>query len=89
MTISHRLRDGAGRSRLDRRPYIAETYGPALGGRVRLVVTRYRQYPDKWSRLRGTVVGADLRTNTALVEWDGQPGIVNRFPYAWLVEVNS
>lgn len=63
--------------------------GPQLGGRVRLTNQRTAYMPQVWKDRRGSVVGADVSRNLSLVEWDHMPGIVQRIPYSWLVEVAS
>ena len=59
--------------------------GPQLGSTVRIAQRRHAVAgTEAW---RGTVQGADLRTDCALVVWSHQPTILHRIPYSWLVEV--
>jgi len=61
--------------------------GPAIGGMVR--PSKRRDASAGTEAWRGTVQGADLRTDCALVVWSHQPTILHRIPYSWLVEVTS
>ena len=83
-----RMRDRSGQRRVTHDGYNGGArLGPQIGCTVRL--DQRRQAVAGTEAWRGTVQGADLRTDCALVVWSHQPAILHRIPYSWLVEVTS